>query len=101
MLNNFQQMISSLQKGGGNSPLNGIINMMAQQNPQLKQMMGMMNQMSPKDAKKQIQQMAQQGKINQSQLNQFYSFADQFGVSKETLDKELKDINIKEKTNRW
>lgn len=91
MQNNTQQKTSN--------PINGLINMLLNSNPQMKQILNMFNGMSSEDMKNKVLNMAQTGQINEQQLNQFINFAKQMGINQEQIN-ELNQITFK-KGNRW
>ena len=84
MPNNIQQKTSN--------PINMFINMILNSNPQAKQILNMLNGTTSEDAKSKILNMAQNGQINQQQLNQFINFAKQMGLNDQITFK---------KGNRW
>ena len=91
MQNNIQQKTSN--------PINRFINMLLNSNPQAKQILNMLSGTTSEDAKSKILNMAQNGQINQQQLNQFINFAKQMGLNDQQINK-LNQITFK-KGNRW
>lgn len=88
------------------NPMEMMMQMMTQQNPQMQQLMKTFfgGGMNPNQAKQQVMEMITNGKIDKQQMDQFYSFAEQAGIPKDSF-KELEGLNIKDKTssktNRW
>lgn len=91
MPNNIQQKTSN--------PINRFINMILNSNPQAKQILNILKGTTSEDVKSKILNMAQNGQINQKQLNQFINFAKQMGLNDQQIN-ELNQITFK-KGNRW
>lgn len=98
---NLPQMISSFIKlGTGNQKQ--LLNFLIQQNPQLKELNSLMNNINPEKAKNKIQEMANSGLFTKEQLENFSNIAKNMGVKQEDLDKINSSINFKTvKKNRW